>query len=309
MSSVTRRMTARPSGQALHVDGRRARRAHLGEAQVAEREGGELRGLVPEDLGGGLAPVVALQQGGEVVGRAAGGEAALGAELRPRPPRRRGRAADASRRGRPRARRARSASLPRGRRPVSRTGVSGATVVLAMSADATATGGARHGDAAGVTDPWPRSAGARQRSSSWSATQPATARISPPRSAVPKPSIGQPVGERGGQAEQRRVDHQQEQPQRQHHERQRQQPQDRADDRVHDAEDQPDPEVGAVLAERPLLGFGSTSSPGSTSKSGQPVEDRREDDDLERELDHGGDASGGRYATGDLGDLTVSSAG
>ena len=72
MSSVTSRMTDAAVGQPLHVDGRGAGRAHLGELQVAEREAGELVRLVAEHLGGGLAPVVALQQGRQVVGRAAG---------------------------------------------------------------------------------------------------------------------------------------------------------------------------------------------------------------------------------------------
>ena len=139
MSSVTSADHRPAVGQALHVDGGRAGRAHLGELQVAERQAGELGGLVPEDLGRGLAPVVALQQGGEVVGPAARGEPALVAELRPgrlggaveqltllvcgRPP------------GRPSSVREPSAEPPSG----SRTGISGATpVVVAMSVDATA---------------------------------------------------------------------------------------------------------------------------------------------------------------------------
>jgi hypothetical protein len=67
--------------ETVHVDRGRAGRAHLGQPQVPDREPGELRGIVAEDLRGGLAPVVALQEGGQVVDGAAGGEAGLLPEL------------------------------------------------------------------------------------------------------------------------------------------------------------------------------------------------------------------------------------
>jgi hypothetical protein len=49
---------------------------------VADREGGEVGGFVPEDLRGRLAPVVALQERGEVVGCTADREPVLGGQLR-----------------------------------------------------------------------------------------------------------------------------------------------------------------------------------------------------------------------------------
>ena len=199
-------------GEALHVDGGRAGRAHRGELQVAEREAGELGRLVPQHLGRGLAPVVALQQGGEVVGPAAGGEPAW-CRAPTGPPRRRGRAVDASRCGRPPGRPARSGSRPRSRRPACAPGSPGrhrwwwpcpSTLLLPETA-VTATRRALPTRGSG------RRAARGQRSSSWSDAQPTRARISPPMRAVPKPSTVSRSLISGGQAEQRRVDDQQEQ--------------------------------------------------------------------------------------------------
>ena len=95
-------------GQPLDVDRGRALRADLRQPQVAEREPGELGRVVAEHLGGGLAPVVALQQRGQVGGGAARGQ--LGVRPEPgggglgRPLEQ----ATASRPGRPPGRRARS---------------------------------------------------------------------------------------------------------------------------------------------------------------------------------------------------------
>jgi hypothetical protein len=66
-----------PVGQALRVDGRRPGRPHLGEPQVAQGQLRQLRGFVAEHLGRRLAPVVPLQQRGDVVGGAAGGKGAV----------------------------------------------------------------------------------------------------------------------------------------------------------------------------------------------------------------------------------------
>ena len=225
MSSVTRRMTARPSGRrctstVAEPGGRTSARR-----QVAERQAGELGRLVPEDLGRGLAPVVALQQHGEVVGLAAGGETALGAELRPGGV---GGAVEqltllvAGRleRGQLGQRASRGAAVRLADRGLRRE-----TGGARHAPDATAPCGARHCDAASVTDPWLRRGSTPgQRSSSRSAAQPTRARIRPPISAVTKPSTVQPIGEQRRQAEQGRVDDQQEQAERQHHERQGQQP-------------------------------------------------------------------------------------
>ena len=68
-------------GEAVHVDGGRAGKADLGELQVAESQPGELGRVVPEDLGRGLAPVVALEECRDVVGGAAAGQLPLGAEF------------------------------------------------------------------------------------------------------------------------------------------------------------------------------------------------------------------------------------
>ena len=140
MSSVTSRMTERPSGSRCTSTVAEPGRAHLGQLQVAQRQPGELGRVVPEHLGGGLAPVVALQQGGQVVGLAPGGQS------RTFPPSSE-RAASAARSSswrfsvRAASRAASSVREPSGE-PLSgfRTGVSGATpVVVGMSVDATAT--------------------------------------------------------------------------------------------------------------------------------------------------------------------------
>src|SRR3954447_10233912 len=103
---------------------------------------------------------------------------------------------------------------------------------------------------------------------------------------------GETVAQEGGEPEQGGVDDQQEQPEGEQHERQGEQPQDRADDGVDDAEDQRDPQVGAELAER-TVGVGLDPESGQHVGMGElhvPLgerqEDRREDHDLERELDH-----------------------
>ena len=220
---------------------------------MAEREAGELGRLVAEHLGGGLAPVVALQQGGQVVGRAAGRERALRARARSGPPRRRGRAADASRRGRPPGRPARSGSRPRSRRPARAPGSPGRhRWCWPCPADATATRGARHGDAASVTDPWlgrgvasaveqlvgrpsrrwPGSArrGSRCRSRRRSSRS-VSAAVRPSSAALTTSRNRPSVSTTNGSDSSRRIG---------------------PDDRVHDAEEQPDPQVGAGLAERPV---------------------------------------------------------
>ena len=166
MSSVTSRTTARRHPRRRAGGARRRWPSRAGAPRPASGDRSRAR-RAPRDRGRG--PRRRARSSSSAAGGRAGrrpssrrGTAAFFRPVRRPPPRRRGRAVDASRRGRPRARRARSESRPTEAPSGPRAGIAGATVVLAMSGHATANRVGRHGDAAGVTDPCPAAVSAVQ---------------------------------------------------------------------------------------------------------------------------------------------------